>query len=59
MVTAGTTRIAAEDFTRSLNKDAPNTVAYWDTALGQASFPLSAALGNGEDGTLVVAASTT
>lgn len=54
LVTAGTTGTVAEDFTRSTNRDAAATTAFWDTARGQGISALASGLGNGADGDLYV-----
>ncbi len=59
MATAGTQFVVSEDFTRALYKDAAGTTAVWDQERGQAAFPISSGLGNGEDGDLVVPAGNT
>jgi hypothetical protein len=55
LVTAGTSPLVAEDFSRALYKDAATTTASWDLERAQAAFPLVAGLGNGEDGDLYIA----
>ncbi|MBI5548492.1 MAG: hypothetical protein HY901_31810 [Deltaproteobacteria bacterium] len=57
LVTAGTNGFFSEDFTRTAYEDLVTT-SMWDTYLGQANFPLTSGLGNGEDGDLIVRSGT-
>ncbi|WP_157231778.1 hypothetical protein [Hyalangium minutum] len=58
LAVSGTNLWVGEDFTRTTAKDGATTSANWDVERAEASFPLVAGLGNGEDGDLYVSSGT-